>query len=209
MPSSRPCLPTLTGGASGPSRPARPRLSNDCVRHLGTTRAKARVRPALMARYHAGKWPHLGPGLTGGTQHLGEPHFLRGSSPSLGILPFEACQNAVPKVNNERFVRLPSNLPCGADAGEDRHEEKYRQLGELAIRCQVPFYENFKLHNVGWSLRVSEYCTIVITCWVISAMVEVNYCAAGPNVFRRRVTMTKLMWCLVAQQKILQLGDIA
>jgi hypothetical protein len=31
---------------------------------LRTTRAKAHAKPAAMARYHAGQWPHFGPGLT-------------------------------------------------------------------------------------------------------------------------------------------------
>src|SRR6056297_3902552 len=35
------------------------------VRYLRTTRAKARVKSTLMARYPTGKWPHLGPGFTG------------------------------------------------------------------------------------------------------------------------------------------------
>jgi hypothetical protein len=32
-----------------------------------TTRDKAHSKPAAMARYHAGQWPHFGPGLTVGT----------------------------------------------------------------------------------------------------------------------------------------------
>jgi hypothetical protein len=35
------------------------------------TRAKAHAQPTAVAQYHAGHWPHFGPGLTGGHGRLG------------------------------------------------------------------------------------------------------------------------------------------